>query len=816
MQPQAYPPNNQSAKPQNKKGCLAASAIGGCIALLAICAVVVVLFFVIDPFGEEGFSGSTPGGYDGGYDSESYADDDGFESLASEEDYSLQRIRGPETTPESVEGFSGYEATQFTLSDGSRLDLPASTAPVDVSFSRETTTIQFNEQGLETSGSTRVLAFNLAQIDSSFIPQLTIPASEMGELHPATVNILRVGPLWVNGEVLPDQVSYLPLTFDQNGDISFIDTDIAALAIAQTSWQPAGNGKMAALAGQYGDGRNVEVRYVPMTFQTHLEWYMFPRLVRMIVDPDVPGYRRPAEANRDRAVLQKPVNNVITLVHGHNEEEKDGSAPPSAGEPWLFAYKQDVWDEFYKTFVETRSDQLECTAFYEFIYPTYRPAYSPIAGGVVEPLGTTFAKAMNVGARNDGYLLKRMREAEKPVNVFIAAHSMGGLVARAGVRNFDEYMQASFQRLVTWGTPHHGSPLVSLGYLFRGAYTVNPGKLRDAHWAVPEGDINVILGSDMLEWLLDRKLQLDTPGTRDLRWDNMRPLRLDEIFSSDTKAIMLWDPLNTQYSLVNGSWLYNDNLRIFNESDPYYNTDKYYFLYGTTSKRLPNQKGDTAMGATIMPSLLKDANRTISDGTGERLEGESDGAVPLFSMAGIGIATNRYNLGDLDHEEYYSSAGERGRKTARATFTAFGLDDPRCTCSRVVIENRAALNADTAYGVREVNARFYALPGEEIDRAYVIIFTNGDPNAEPSYNEETGIASAYNIGELSVTNNSLLNGSFILPYEVEGETLLVVRVYLWDGSEIDSDPVPLHWYPSDELEYYVDPRVPEGDDWDSP
>ena len=809
MQPKAYTPLDKSTKPQNKKGCLAASAVGGCIALLGISAVAVVLFFVIDPFGEEVLSGSPPSGYD----IESYAEGDGFESVTSDENYSLQRILGAETTPESIEGFSGYEATQFILSDGSRLDLPASTAPVDVSFSRETTTFQFNHQGLETSGSTRVLVFDLAQIDSSFIPQVTIPSTELGELHPATVNILRIGPLWVNGEILLDQISYLPLTFNENGDITFIDTDIAGLAIAQTSWQSAGSAKLAALAGQYGDGRNMVVRYVPMTFQTHLEWFVHPRLVRMIADPDAPGYRRPAEADRDRTALQKPINNVITLVHGHNEEEKDGSAPASANEPWGFAYKQEVWNEFYKTFLETQSDQLDCTAFYEFIYPTYRSAYSPIDGNVVEPLGTTLANAMRVGAKNDGYLLKRMHEANKPVNVFIAAHSMGGLVARAGIRQFDEYMQASFQRLVTWGTPHHGSPLVSLGYLFRGAYTVNPGQLRSAHWfpsSVPEGDVNTILGSGMLQWIFDRKVQLDTPGTRDLRWDNMRPLRLDEIFSSDTKAIMLWDPLSTQYSLVDGTWLYNNNLRVFNESDPYFNTDKYYFLYGSTSKRLPNQSGETAVGATILPTLLKDANRTINDNSGDRLEGESDGAVPLFSMAGIGIATNRYNLGDFDHEEYYSSAGSMGRKTAQTTFDFFGLDDPRCTCSRVVIENREALNADTGYGVREVHARFYALPDEEIDKAYTIIFTNGDPKATPSY--EDGIYSAYNLGDLSVTDNTILNGTFVLPYEVKGEILLVVRVYLFDGTEIDSDPVPLSYYPSDEeLEYPDNSIVPSGD-----
>ena len=76
----------------------------------------------------------------------------------------------------------------------------------------------------------------------------------------------------------------------------------------------------------------------------------------------------------------KPVVNIVVLVHGHNEEEKGGSTAPSTSEPWKVIYKQEVWTEFYKSFLAKKKDQLDCTAFYEFIYPTFRAAYSPVAG----------------------------------------------------------------------------------------------------------------------------------------------------------------------------------------------------------------------------------------------------------------------------------------------------------------------------------------------------------------------------------------------------------------------------------------------------
>lgn len=702
----------------------------------------------------------------------------------SEENYTLRRGASAETSPESVEGITDDTPTSLTLSDGTQLDLPAVAGKTTVRLSRESTSIQLNQPGFETSGSTRVIEFELDQLDTDFIPRLTIPVKEMGELDPATVNILRVGPRWVDGKILQNQITFMPLTMDSNGDIVIIDTQIASLAAAKTAFNSSSGAKMASLAPQYGTGRFQTAKYVPMTFQAHLDWSISPLMVRMIPDANSPGYRRPANLTRDKEILEKPITNVITLVHGHNEQEKGGSKTTTADSPWEFTYKKEVWNEFYKTFLETQADQVDCTAFYEFIYPSFRPAYSPIVGNPVRPLGDTFARAMLVGAKNDGYQFKRMRAAKMPVNVYIAAHSMGGLVARAGIQKFDEYMQESFQRLVTWGTPHHGSPLVTLGYLFRGEYKVNPGQIPAAHWL--EGDANILLGSKMLDWIQDRLLQLDTPGSRDLRWDNVRPLRLDEIFSADTKALIVMDPGNTKFNLVNGTWLYNDNLKIFNENDKYYLSEKYYFLYGTTRKRLPDYSGQTAIGATLLPALLKDPEKTISYCNGPSAEGESDGAVPLASMAGVGITSYRDNLGNMDHEEYYSSASDNGRKTARATINAFGFEKPRCACAKVVIEvpenNKAGF---VTSGFQTINASLILdttlapFPWKWIQSAEAIIYPKGYPD-----NFET-------LGNLDVTETGEMSGTITVPEAGEEQMILIVRVVLCDGTKLDSDPITI-------------------------
>jgi hypothetical protein len=275
------------------------------------------------------------------------------------------------------------------------------------------------------------LEFDLSQVDERFMPILTIPAKELGDLALATVNIARVGDVQDNSTILKNQVMYLPVKKDSTGNLVAVDMATSTLVKAAAATSSLAGSLPAKPIAQAG-GRTT-VKYVVMTFQKHLEWQIEPRLVRMIPDAAADGLRRPADPTKDKDLLQMPVVNILVLVHGHNEEEKDGSTAPSAPDPWKIAYKRDVWTELYKVFLDQKKDQLDCTAFYEFIYPSFRSAYTPIEGNPAEPLGDSFLKALTYGAVNDGHQLEKMRQAQMPVNLLITAHSMGGLVARAGV-----------------------------------------------------------------------------------------------------------------------------------------------------------------------------------------------------------------------------------------------------------------------------------------------------------------------------------------------------------------------------------------------
>ncbi len=786
--PNASPPREKESK--GGKGCVSLPC--GCGAFLALLAVVAGILFatdtlpeVLDLLQEElGIGGDPPRSADTGYTSPSgggasVVDWSGVDD-PEDEDYGRRRTASGDTEPEYAEAVTSSAVTTISLSDGTRLDLPASSSPVPVRLSRQSNAIALEHPGLETSGSMRVLEFDPNTVDGSFIPVLTIPGCEFGELDLATVNIARVGPRWVDGMLIDNDLTYLSATRTADGDIQVVDTTMAALAAAWGSLYEASAKAVPGLAAQYGDGKFNTVRYVPMSFQGHLEWYVHPRIVRMIPDPDAPGLRRPAVAAADKEILEQPVSNIVVLVHGHNEEEWDGSAPPSTDYPWDYAYKQEVWTALYRAFLETQADRADCTAFYEFIYPTFRPAYSPLESGVVEPLGTTLAKALRVGAKNDAYLIRRLREAKMDVNLYVGAHSMGGLVAREGLRSLDSDVAGWFRQLVTWGTPHHGSSLVSMGYLFRGAYVVNAGRLREAHWFpswVSETDVSNLLGTRLCEWILDQGVQLDTPGTRDLRWDNYRSLRLDEIFSEDTKVLAMLDPANVFYDLRQGAFLYNGNLRQMNESDPYHGESKYTFIYGTTGKRLPDSSEQTAVGATLIPFLLKNPDRVAGDFVGHA-DGLSDGAVPVASMAGVGLGGATIHVGDVDHEEYYGAA--YGRATAMATFTAWGIGEARCECPEILIERPADSSVVEAGDALEIVA-WYALdpaldpePGRRIEGAEAFLEILGQGGAEY-------------LGTLDVSARGELTGSFRMPDLGEGEHLLVVRANLKDGTHLESD-----------------------------
>jgi len=691
----------------------------------------------------------------------------------------LPRKAAPgDTTPETAQGVTSATPTTITLSDGTQVRLPPSASQVQVTLARADNTIQLSDQpALRTSGAMRTLEFDPAAIDENFVPVLTIPAGELGELDPVTVNVARVGDIQLEGETLHDQVMFLPITRDPDGNLAVVDTMTASLANLAGARQQTGGAKMAALRTTAG---KTTVQYSLMTFQEHLEWALDPRLVRMIPDATQKGYRRPADLKKDKELLQKPVTNIIVLVHGHNEYEKDGSSAPTAEEPWEIEYKWDVWIEFYRAFLESRGDQVECTAFYEFIYPTYRPAYSPLQGGQVDTLGNTLAQALRYGAPNDDYQLFKMIKADMPANLYITAHSMGGLVSREAVRQFDGWLEKNFQQLVTWGSPHRGSPLITLGYLLHGPYMkTGGGKLTTA--------LNLILTVEgpVLNMLYDSLLQLDTPGERDLRWDRASSLRFNEWFAVNEWAIPTGQTAE-YYDLDKGDYLYNDNLHALAQGDAKAYGDRYTFLYGVTSKRLVGESydvslGGTAIGASLMFALMRDSEAPAPV-LGGRI-GDSDGAVPLTSMAGLTIAEQHSkNIGDFDHEEYYSHTGDKGGQAARATFDRLGLLAPRCACARVLIESPSNLEGILANSPLEVVAKLKidptldASPGRRVKSA-------------EAFFRIAGTLDEFSLGDLRVADSGELSGHFSMPDLGKGAHKLIVRARFQDGTQLESLPL---------------------------
>ena len=214
--------------------------------------------------------------------------------------------------------------------------------------------------------------------------------------------------------------------------------------------------------------------------------------MRMVPDTSATAKRKPVSSlgkTAQETEKKKPVQNVIVLVHGHNENEKGGIYSAEIERPWYFEYKRDVWTPFYQSYLSNQSSRNCATVFYEFIYPTYRDIFGTLDSALANALAQELAPQLT----ND---LK--------FNLFVVAHSMGGLVARGAVQNFDDKMQDYLQRLVTRGSPHLGSSL----YSFRMALT-------DSHYSA----------TTWLKSYVRRELRkslengvIVTPGMMDLRW----------------------------------------------------------------------------------------------------------------------------------------------------------------------------------------------------------------------------------------------------------------------------------------------------------
>lgn len=618
------------------------------------------------------------------------------------------------------------QAVTIALRDGTRVTCPSGLDHVVVQVERQTAAADLRQHGLSATGSNRLVRYDFEALQETpdiksierFMPTITIPAAETGDIEPRTLVIARIGDTIVNGRVVKNLVTFLPAQRMPNGDLTAVDvmmpssiiperfpglvrTDVRRKRITFAKYRSTPTDLLAFSSRALPSAQAPvparekifprDVIYVASTFQGHLNWAREPLLIRMAPRSGAvlqDACRTPINQLHDeqkKQELAQPVFNVIVLVHGHNEAEKGGNDLVEAGYPWQIGYKRDVWTLLYHAFVRDYEPQRDCTAFFEFVYPTYRPIFSEVSGvqRLDRELADRLAKA-----------LEPQLKAGIKFNLFIVAHSMGGITSRAGIQRMHTDLHAAFRNLVTWGSPHLGTPLATLRYALTAlpAYDIGP---EGQEGNVPLGNLQVI--RDKLG-----EYVLDTPGTQDCRWCNglkaaPRLLNLDNIFklSADQSGD---NDLLKKFDLLNGSHLYSENLRTLNEQDVYRLDKRYIAMFGVTSKRakvIPQiwwppvrvEGTETAIGATAMFWLMKNSRHDLAGHPrGAPMfqgypQGASDGCISLASMMGVGVMGEKFDLGDIDHEEYFGAPKSPGKfsevdkamHTAASTFEQIGL-----------------------------------------------------------------------------------------------------------------------------------------------
>ncbi len=604
-----------------------------------------------------------------------------------------------ETTPESRTGESlDGSALLVTLDDATSVSIPELPGAYEVTLERADNDLQIvkdfeSDTSLVATGSMRHLLVTGSDDPSNLKPVITIPAQEAGSINLDTVNVLRVGDVLVDGEIVNDYTAILPVSVDENGNLCFTDALMPDGLLAAD--------EIIGTAFDYTSTRASRVKkewigsahYVVMSFQDDLNWKRQPQLVRMIPDSEVGeegGYRHPATSEELTELAKKPICNLVVLVHGHNEEEKEGIYTASEEAPWLFGYKRRVWDLLYKEVTQELNNKpfypYECTAFYEFIFPTYRPIYSPVSGKTgqyQETLGESLGKLIDNEIKSNSQLNKMLDE-DMPFNIFFVAHSQGGLVSRAGFQFMPEEFKEKIVRFVSWGSPHHGSALTTLLYALQAGHDM----IVDEHR----------LPLQTMQPLMTRvcnRLALDTPGTRDLRWEASRKdmLNIRELFPSIS---------NDAVEAAINPPLFNENLVELNykgEQDIAHS-----LFYGTTTQKAKLLDCEIKGGWHLQCNLqeaeckIKQIYKFAVDATdiqkGAKLndliikEGyrESDGAVPVYSQKGAGIlGVESKDLGNTSHEEFYGGEPEhrnidKGTVTAQKTFAELDFTKPGRSC----------------------------------------------------------------------------------------------------------------------------------------
>lgn len=646
-------------------------------------------------------------------------------------------------TPESrtVTASSSMPAVA-SLSDGTFVEMPALNEAVSFTLGRESHAIALEGTGLIPSGSMRTLEVQVGSAldGETVMPLIGLPLAELGTLNRETINLVRLETVQLPDGSTEEQITYLPVTYRADGTVAARD-----YLMPETVSRARENAARVAASRDVGIPENgradpvsqPRVRYLASSFSGSLNYNRQGQLIRMIPDPEAADWRTPYTElpleDRERED-RKWVQNVIVLVHGHNEEEKGGIYEASASRPWYFAYKRDVWTLFYKFLCENyflqpgaekwRLDLEESLRFYEFVYPSYR--------GVFNDLDKQLASQLELE-------LARQTGAGMPVNVVIIAHSMGGLVARAALQQLSSTVDECIRKVITWGTPHLGSPLVTMRYVLASDvpydFNIQPdspvlARLANQTYIYSWGNLAAPVLKSLLRKVISG-IQMDAPGTRDLRYvrrpmqDETYRLGLEQLFS--LSAAQMTPENQMKYDLQNGSAIYNYNLQIMNQTDRHLNDGVYFPCYGKTSKRLAFTQTDsfpwftvsnwdvgTAQGATIMPFLVADPDEQtvfpewpLSNLGGA---GESDGAVNVPSMVAAGVARWGGSLYGQDHEEYFGApdasgvftAESRGRSTASFTIRRMfgGEDDPAYAYDRygVMYPPELSFGFGLAYG----------------------------------------------------------------------------------------------------------------------
>lgn len=485
-------------------------------------------------------------------------------------------------------------------------------------------------------------AYGVNAID--FIPQIIIPKSILKEYDINTLSVFRVSDMLIDGEIVHDYSSNLPITILENGDMLVSDYSFPISITSEndnTTLSKSGKQTKSVAA------TTNKIHYVVGTFRSKANWSRKPVLKQFFPDASVPEGRVTYEklsTAEQKVEDDKNITNIIVFVHGHNEMENLGYATEeNIRAPWIYPYKRDVWTEFYK-YLSSGLFKNDCTATYEFIYPTYRPIFTETKG--VERLDKDFAKTIN----------ELIANSKKDINLYIVAHSMGGLVSRAGIQLFNSDTQNAFKKLVTWGSPHWGSSLVTLRYLF--------SELDYAY------QYDGLLGGDVTYAAIVQNidsLAIDSPGERDLRRAShpgtVSDLTLYESFHTTDRISSGAAYLRKKYNLFDGTWLYNENLKLLNDKDIYKTNAKYHAIYGLTTRAAWTPKGPNTGAKIIKYFQLTPI-----------MDQESDGAASESSISGDKIMGASTYIGDIDHEEYFNDPAASAKMVAK-TLDIFNMKE---------------------------------------------------------------------------------------------------------------------------------------------